>query len=71
MNTTSSRRPKHLPFEVDATQQQPLGMPADRFLRDYWHKRPLLIRNAFPDFETRCNRKTSPAWPAKRACWRA
>ncbi len=52
MNTTSSRRPKHLPFEVDATQQQPLGMPADRFLRDYWHKRPLLIRNAFPDFET-------------------
>lgn len=52
MNTTSSRRPKHLPFEVDATQQQPLGMPAERFLRDYWHKRPLLIRNAFPDFET-------------------
>ena len=34
MNTTSSRRPKHLPFEVDATQQQPLGMPAERFLRD-------------------------------------
>ena len=52
MNTTSSRRPKHLPFEVDATQQQPLGMPAERFLRDYWHKRPLLIRHAFPDFET-------------------
>jgi 50S ribosomal protein L16 3-hydroxylase len=27
-----------------------LGMPPARFLRDYWQKRPLLIRNAFPDF---------------------
>ncbi|WP_334179855.1 cupin domain-containing protein [Pseudoxanthomonas sp.] len=52
MNTKTTRRPKDLPFEVNATQHQPLGMPADRFLRDYWHKRPLLIRNAFPDFET-------------------
>ena len=52
MNTKSSRRPKDLPFEVDATRDHPLGMPAERFLRDYWHKRPLLIRNAFPDFET-------------------
>ena len=52
MNTKSSRRPKDLPFEVDATRDHPLGMPAERFLRDYWHKRPLLIRNAFPGFET-------------------
>jgi 50S ribosomal protein L16 3-hydroxylase len=28
----------------------PLGMPPAVFLRDYWQKRPLLIRNAFPDF---------------------
>lgn len=41
-----------LPFEIVATRDQPLGMPAERFLRDYWHKRPLLIRNAFPGFET-------------------
>ncbi|MFO7541845.1 MAG: cupin domain-containing protein [Thiobacillus sp.] len=27
------------------------GMSPTRFLRDYWHKRPLLIRNAVPDFE--------------------
>ncbi len=27
-------------------------MPVERFLRDYWHKRPLLVRNAFPGFET-------------------
>lgn len=25
-------------------------MPIDVFLRDYWQKKPLLIRNAFPDF---------------------
>ena len=29
---------------------QPLGMPPTRFLRDYWQKHPLLIRNAFPNF---------------------
>ena len=27
-----------------------LGMPPSRFLRDYWQKRPLLIRGAFPQF---------------------
>ena len=41
-----------LPFEIDATGKGPLGMPAAAFLRDYWQKRPLLIRNAFPGFET-------------------
>ena len=25
-------------------------MSAAQFLRDYWQKQPLLIRNAFPDF---------------------
>lgn len=29
----------------------PGGMSADVFLRDYWQKKPLLIRQAFPDFE--------------------
>lgn len=30
----------------------PLGdLSAEKFLRDYWQKKPLLIRNAFPDFE--------------------
>ena len=30
----------------------PLGeMSAETFLREYWQKKPLLIRNAFPDFE--------------------
>jgi len=40
------------PIEVDASERHPLGMPAARFLRDYWQKKPLLIRNAFPDFES-------------------
>ncbi len=51
-----TRPPRHarspLPFEIDATGQGPLGMPAAAFLRNYWQKRPLLIRNAFPGFET-------------------
>jgi 50S ribosomal protein L16 3-hydroxylase len=43
-------RAKSLPIEVDAIAQPPLGMPAPDFLRDYWQKKPLLIRNAFPGF---------------------
>ncbi|HJU08975.1 MAG TPA: cupin domain-containing protein, partial [Rhodanobacteraceae bacterium] len=38
------------PIEVRGSTRLPLGMPAARFLRDYWQKRPLLIRNAFADF---------------------
>ena len=40
------------PIEIDARKHFPLGMPAADFLRDYWHKRPLLIRNAFPNFDS-------------------
>lgn len=39
-----------LPFEIDARTHLPLGLSPARFLRDYWQKRPLLIRNAFPGF---------------------
>ena len=38
------------PIEVDAASLPPLGMAPEQFLRDYWQKRPLLIRNAFPGF---------------------
>ena len=38
------------PLEVRATPGQPLGMSPAHFLRDYWQKHPLLIRNAFADF---------------------
>ena len=38
------------PIEVVASAKYFLGMPPARFLRDYWQKRPLLIRAAFPDF---------------------
>lgn len=40
------------PVEVDAARLPPLGMPPAVFLRDYWQKQPLLIRNAFPGFES-------------------
>ena len=39
-----------LPIETAARRQLPLGMPPAKFLRDYWQKRPLLIRGAFPGF---------------------
>ncbi len=38
-------------MEVEANARHRLGMPATTFLRDYWQKRPLLIRRAFPGFE--------------------
>src|SRR5450759_1342909 len=41
---------RDIPLEIRATSSQPLGMPPTRFLRDYWQKRPLLIRHAFADF---------------------
>ena len=40
------------PIETDASALPPLGMPPEDFLRDYWQKRPLLVRNAFPGFES-------------------
>ncbi|MFZ0872795.1 MAG: cupin domain-containing protein [Rhodanobacter sp.] len=41
---------KTLPLEVRGSASHPLGMSPAQFLRDYWQKQPLLIRNAFPDF---------------------
>jgi 50S ribosomal protein L16 3-hydroxylase len=49
--TLSKPSRKPLPIEVRGTSKLPLGMSATQFLRDYWQKRPLLIRNAFPDFQ--------------------
>jgi len=37
-------------IEVLGTTRQLLGMTASRFLRDYWQKRPLLVRQAFTGF---------------------
>lgn len=40
-------------IEIDAAHgPHPLGMPPEKFLREYWQKKPLLIRNAFPNFES-------------------
>lgn len=40
-----------LPIEVQGSARQPLGMTPARFLRDYWQKCPLLIRQAWQHFE--------------------
>ncbi|MBS0575940.1 MAG: cupin domain-containing protein [Proteobacteria bacterium] len=45
-----NRAAQSIPHEVHATDKHLLGMPAQGFLRDYWQKRPLLIRGAFADF---------------------
>ena len=50
--TLSPSPRKPLPIEVRGTSRLPLGMTPAQFLRDYWQKRPLLIRNAFPGFTT-------------------
>ena len=39
-------------IEIDATGKGMLGMLPVQFLREYWQKKPLLIRNAFPGFES-------------------
>jgi len=36
---------------VTSRVQSPRGLDVDLFLRDYWQKRPLLLRGAFPGFE--------------------
>ena len=38
-------------IEVTSTKQHFLGVPTDVFLREYWQRKPLLIRQAFPKFE--------------------
>ncbi|AVQ00041.1 transcription factor [Ahniella affigens] len=43
---------KALPIEVRASRGHLLGMPVAQFLKHYWQKHPLLIREAFPDFES-------------------
>lgn len=50
MAKQAPKRMPALPYEIDAAGKGPLGMAPAVFLRDYWQKRPLLIRNAFPDF---------------------
>jgi 50S ribosomal protein L16 3-hydroxylase len=37
-------------IEATATAKHFLGVPTDVFLRDYWQRKPLLIRQAFPKF---------------------
>ena len=38
-------------IEVTSSKKYFLGMPVAVFLRDYWQKKPLLVRQAFPDYQ--------------------
>ena len=38
-------------IETTASSRHFLGLPVTEFLRDYWQKKPLLIRQAFPDYQ--------------------
>lgn len=38
-------------IEIAASKKHFLGLPIAEFLRDYWQKKPLLIRQAFPGYE--------------------
>jgi hypothetical protein len=40
------------------------GITPAQFLRDYWHKKPLLIRNAIPGFTAPCRARNCSTWPA-------
>lgn len=42
-------------IETTASKKHFLGMPVAEFLRDYWQKKPLLIRQAFPDYQAPLN----------------
>jgi 50S ribosomal protein L16 3-hydroxylase len=37
-------------IEISASSKHFLGLPVAEFLRDYWQKKPLLVRQAFPDY---------------------
>jgi 50S ribosomal protein L16 3-hydroxylase len=38
-------------IEATASKKHFLGLPTADFLRDYWQRKPLLVRQAFPGFE--------------------
>jgi 50S ribosomal protein L16 3-hydroxylase len=46
------KRVPEFPIEVQADARHRLGMSAAHFLRDYWQKRPLLIRGAFAGLQS-------------------
>jgi 50S ribosomal protein L16 3-hydroxylase len=37
-------------LEIRTSKQHFLGMPVEEFLRGHWQKKPLLVRQAFPDY---------------------
>ena len=48
---TQDQRPSATPSPIDQPRQMLGGLTQSQFMRRYWQKKPLLIRNAFPDFQ--------------------
>jgi len=55
------------PTQPDAPRQMLGGLSPAQFMRRYWQKKPLLIRNAFPDFQPFLNRQALFAMAADEA----
>ncbi len=55
------------PTPTDAPRQMLGGLTPTQFMRRYWQKKPLLIRNAFPGFQPFLNRQALFAMAADEA----
>ena len=58
-------------FGPDMPREMLGGLSPAQFMRRYWQKKPLLIRNAFPDFKPFLNRQALLPWPPTRRSSRA
>ncbi|WP_246309828.1 JmjC domain-containing protein [Hydrogenophaga aromaticivorans] len=54
-------------FSPDMPREMLGGLSPAQFMRRYWQKKPLLIRNAFPDFKPFLNRQALFAMAAEEA----
>ena len=54
-------------FNPDMPREMLGGLSPAQFMRRYWQKKPLLIRNAFPDFKPFLNRQALFAMAAEEA----
>src|SRR3990167_5854327 len=54
-------------FSPDMPREMLGGLSPAQFMRGYWQKKPLLIRNAFPDFKPFLNRQALFAMAAEEA----
>jgi 50S ribosomal protein L16 3-hydroxylase len=64
---TQATPPNPKTFSPDMPREMLGGLSPAQFMRRYWQKKPLLIRNAFPDFKPFLNRQALFAMAAEEA----